>query len=207
MGRAAFFIRTYGCPVHCPWCDSAGTWHKDWVPETIIRLPPDVLASSAKDTGASIAIITGGEPTVHDLTDLTTALKAHGIEVHLETSGAFKLRGTVDWMTVSPKWYAKPTDENIISANELKIIVEEPDSIRRWWDVLAPNYNGCPVWLHPEWTQREDTRVLNAISEAVKAYPRRYRAGYQLHKLYNVDNLDSNSKPLIPIGGRRDLGF
>ncbi len=207
MGRAAFFIRTYGCPVHCPWCDSAGTWHKDWVPETILRVAPDVLAESAKATGASITVITGGEPAIHDLTDLTTALNGHSIKVHLETSGAFYLRGKIDWITVSPKWDAEPKDENVAKADELKLIVEEPGSIERWWAVLAPNYNGCPVWLHPEWTQRENILVLNAINEAVKTFPQRYRAGYQLHKLYNVDNLDPNAKPLTPIGGRRDLGF
>ena len=32
MGRSAFFIRTLGCPVKCPWCDSAGTWHPGFKP-------------------------------------------------------------------------------------------------------------------------------------------------------------------------------
>src|SRR5690606_10755697 len=35
MGRSAYFIRTFGCPVKCPWCDSAGTWHPDHIPAKV----------------------------------------------------------------------------------------------------------------------------------------------------------------------------
>ena len=38
MGKSAFFIRTFGCPLHCPWCDSAGTWHKDFIPKQIDKI-------------------------------------------------------------------------------------------------------------------------------------------------------------------------
>ena len=43
-GRSAYFIRLQGCPVKCPWCDSAGTWHPDWVPKDVEKISPKTLA-------------------------------------------------------------------------------------------------------------------------------------------------------------------
>lgn len=51
-----------------------------------------------------IALITGGEPTDHNLIPLVDCLKAYGMRVHLETSGAREVDGyPLDWLTVSPK--------------------------------------------------------------------------------------------------------
>ena len=38
-----------------------------------------------------------------DLKKLTTDLKTNNIKVHLETSGAYDLTGTYDWICLSPK--------------------------------------------------------------------------------------------------------
>ena len=119
MGRSAYFIRTFGCPVHCPWCDSAGTWHKDYVPKDIKKLTPKLLADNAARSQPDFVVITGGEPTVHDLTDLTAELHNLGLQVHLETSGAFKIKGDFDWITLSPKKWKKPLPENISKSDEL----------------------------------------------------------------------------------------
>ncbi|MDG2170458.1 MAG: 7-carboxy-7-deazaguanine synthase QueE, partial [Opitutales bacterium] len=68
MGKSAFFIRLFGCPIKCPWCDSAGTWHPDFVPETIERISVEALVAQAKEHNPAIVVITGGEPCIHDLT-------------------------------------------------------------------------------------------------------------------------------------------
>ncbi|MDI1320367.1 MAG: 7-carboxy-7-deazaguanine synthase QueE, partial [bacterium] len=113
MGRAAFFIRTFGCPVKCPWCDSAGTWHPAGSPEKLDRVTPAQLADQAARHKAEFAVITGGEPTIHDLTELTAALRARGLPSHLETSGSFAIHGDFAWVTVSPKWAKLPLPENV----------------------------------------------------------------------------------------------
>ena len=48
-------------------------------------------------------VITGGEPLMWDLTYLTIKLKENNYNIHLETSGAYKLTGTFDWICLSPK--------------------------------------------------------------------------------------------------------
>lgn len=206
MGRAAFFIRTFGCPLKCSWCDSAGTWHPDWIPERIERLSTDELVVRVTDTAAEFVVVTGGEPTIHDLSELTRELRRRKIPVHIETSGSFEIRGDFSWITVSPKWAKLPRAENLERADEIKIIVEDAETIDRWRAELGAFFREKTVWLHPEWSRRDDPVVLNAISCAVKTFGKPFRVGYQLHRLYNVDSLDPNSRPAVPLGGNVALG-
>lgn len=199
MGRAAYFIRLYGCPLQCKWCDSAGTWHKDWVPNHIEKMDEvEIFRLFNNDNG--FVVLTGGEPAIFNLSPLTNYIKSHSyIPIHLETSGAFPIKGEIDWITVSPKWSKLPLIENLKKANEIKIIVEDADSIRKWVEIIGET--NVPVWLHPEWSQRNNPEILDSISKYVKYRSGNFRAGYQLHKLYMVDSLDKNSKPVTPLGG------
>jgi 7-carboxy-7-deazaguanine synthase len=203
LGRSAFFIRTFGCPVHCPWCDSAGTWHPEYIPEKVDRLPVDELVARAVAAKPEFVVITGGEPAVHDLGPLTDALAQAGLPSHLETSGGYVLRGNFAWVTLSPKWWQLPLHGNLIRADEIKLIVEDETTISRWIEKLgaAVTTPVRAVWLHPEWSQRENPKVLNAISETVKTRGAPFRAGWQVHRNYNVDALDVGSRPPVPLGG------
>jgi len=210
-GRAAYFIRTFGCPVHCPWCDSAGTWHPDYIPKHITRLEPKALAQQVAQTKAEFTVITGGEPAIHDLNALTDALHAAGQPTHLETSGAFPIRGTFDWITLSPKRWKLPLAENVARANEFKIIVDRPEAIGEYVSALTElgadlNGQDC-IWLHPEWSQHNNPEVLDAITDWIKTHGSPYRAGWQLHKNYAADLMDQRSAPGVPLGGDPDRGF
>lgn len=208
MGLAAYFIRLYGCPLKCGWCDSAGTWHKDWAPNYINKLEPKELLELVKENNKNgFIVLTGGEPSIFDLNPLIDGIKSElKIKFHIETSGAFPIKGSVDWITVSPKWDKLPLLENLEKANEIKIIVENKNSIEKWVEIIGANPS-IPVWLHPEWSQRDNPEVLNSISGYIKRNGGNFRAGYQLHKLYKVDSLDMNSKPLIPLGGNKNNGY
>lgn len=206
MGKPAFFIRLFGCPVHCPWCDSAGTWHPTWVPKFVDHFTADELCGEI-ETNADFVVITGGEPAIHDLTDLVAAIRTK--PVHLETSGAFPIKGIdwIDWVTLSPKKWMMPLDENVDLADEFKIIVETPDDIDFYLNDVPKSFNGS-IWLHPEWSQHKNPEVLKAICNAVKNRPRPgLRAGWQLHKNYMVDVFDSRSKANVPLGGDLKKGF
>lgn len=212
LGRAAYFIRLYGCPQACPWCDSAGTWHPSYGPAGVALLDAGQLSEAARAASpdGAITVITGGEPILFDLGPLTSALHSIGRRVHLETSGIAPLRGAVDWLTLSPKpAQTPPLPEVVARANEVKIIVHDPADIAAGLAALEGLPQEAVIWLHPEWSRarERDARVLNAITEAVKANPR-LRAGYQMHKLYRADDLDVHSdKRPIPLGGNLSLGF
>ena len=205
MGKPAFFVRLHGCPVHCPWCDSAGTWHPNWVPKDVRKMTAGEIAQEAYNEEMDIAVVTGGEPAVYDLVPLVAAFHGNGIKVHLETSGGFPFTDLFDWVTLSPKKWKPPIEQSVMLADEFKIIVEHPDDIPDYYLMLLdkglPAAAGNPIWLHPEWSHRNDPAVIGAIIDEVKAGGGRFRAGWQLHKLYSVDALDQRSRPLVPLGG------
>ncbi|AKH17108.1 MULTISPECIES: 7-carboxy-7-deazaguanine synthase QueE [Deinococcus] len=212
LGRAAYFIRLYGCPQACPWCDSAGTWHRDYRPDGVTLMDTDELAEVVRNESpdGAVVVVTGGEPILFDLKPLTDALHALGRRVHLETSGIAPLRGDLDWVTLSPKPFGQPPLPEVVAvADEVKIIVHEPGDIQAGLDTLTGLPDEAVIWLHPEWSKarERDLKVLNAITQAVKENPR-LRAGYQMHKLYRADDLDAHSdKRLIPLGGNAELGY
>lgn len=200
LGRAAFFIRLQGCPLRCPWCDSASTWDKNGG----VSFSVQALAAAAAKEAAEIAIVTGGEPAIHDLSGLTAALKGVGKRVHIETSGAFPLRGYFDWITLSPKRAKLPLPENLARAHEIKLIIEKPSDIDEWLSFLPADLPQCQaVWLQPEWGHQADPAVRKAVTEAVKKRAGLLRAGVQLHKFYDADALDPRFHHLKGDGASR----
>lgn len=212
MGRSAFFIRTFGCPLHCTFCDAAGTWHPDHVPEHIERMEAAALVEEAlAEPLVDLVVVTGGEPCVHDLYELTVRLTSR-IPVHLETSGAYDIRGYFDWVTLSPKRSRLPLRGPVLRADEFKFIIEVPEDITFFTNMIEELLGRSipktvPVWLHPEWSKREDPAVLNAITHAVTEHGAPFRAGWQLHKLFKCDQQDSRSMPAVPLGGDVKKGF
>ena len=99
QGRAAYFIRLGGCNVGCFWCDVKESWDADAHPKMSI----DKMVKLAAAEPARLAIVTGGEPLMHQLDHLTTALKQAGFQTNIETSGSYPMSGTWDWICVSPK--------------------------------------------------------------------------------------------------------
>jgi organic radical activating enzyme len=207
MGRKAFFIRLQGCPVKCTWCDSASTWHPQYVPKNIRKASPDELAKEAAESKPDFIVLTGGEPCVHDLVPLLNALKAAKLKVHLETCGAYEIPEGLDWVTVSPKWAKLPVAESLAKADEVKLIIEVPDSAEKWTAAVGGAWAAKSVWLHPEWSRRSDSIILKAITDFVKENGSPYRAGWQVHKPYLADSLDARARPPAPLGGDPTLGF
>src|SRR5690348_16867889 len=119
QGRAAYFIRLGGCDVGCVWCDVKESWDASAHPLVSVQ----DITQKAKQSGTEIAVITGGEPAMYDLTVLTQSLKKAGLKTNIETSGAYPLTGTWDWVCFSPKKFKGPYQSIYDQANELKIIV------------------------------------------------------------------------------------
>src|SRR6476646_3757930 len=99
QGRAAYFIRLGGCDVGCIWCDVKESWDAYKHPKFDVQS----LRLEVAKTPAEIIVITGGEPLMHDLAELTKELHAAGFKTHLETSVAYSLTGSWEWICLSPK--------------------------------------------------------------------------------------------------------
>src|SRR3954467_12404800 len=78
QGKAAYFIRLGGCDVGCHWCDVKESWDASHHPEKEI----DQLVQEASAFPGKIAVITGGEPLMYNLQELTEALAKKGLRRH-----------------------------------------------------------------------------------------------------------------------------
>jgi len=123
QGRAAYFIRLGGCDVGCVWCDVKESWDAEKHPvKTIESIIADVKRDSPS-SGERMVVVTGGEPLLHNLDQLTGELKRNGFHTNLETSGSSPLSGYWDWICLSPKKFKAPLPEIIPLANELKVVI------------------------------------------------------------------------------------
>jgi organic radical activating enzyme len=178
-GRASFFIRLGGCDVGCVWCDVKESWRAEDHPVIEVK----EIVNCALKNPARFAVITGGEPCMYDLTELTLQLKNSGFETALETSGAYPVTGTFDWICVSPKKFKFPLAGSLSIANELKCIVYNASDFQ-WAEEHAARVSpACKLFLQPEYGVRE--AMLPKIIDYVKRNPR-WRISLQTHKLLNI---------------------
>jgi 7-carboxy-7-deazaguanine synthase len=137
----------------------------------------------AKESGTEMAVITGGEPAMHNLEPLTFALQEAGIETNIETSGAHPLTGSWNWVCVSPKKFKAPLLEVLVQADELKVVIFNKSDFE-WAEQHAANVGkNCKLFLQPEWDQRE--KVTPLIIDYVKANPK-WRISLQTHKYLQI---------------------
>lgn len=178
-GRPAYFIRLGGCDVGCHWCDVKESWEASKHPQMEVK----EILKRVQNTRTDFVVITGGEPTMYDLTELTGALSKAGMEIALETSGAYPIRGHFDWICLSPKKFKMPLDENYQKAHELKMIIFNKHDLA-WADELKIKVNkACKLYLQPEWDKRDEMLpiMLNYVKENT-----RWTISLQTHKYLNI---------------------
>ncbi len=178
-GAAAYFIRLAGCDVGCVWCDVKESWTTEGHPVFSV----DDLVRNAKESGAPIAVITGGEPAMHNLEQLTEALINAGLRTHIETSGAHHLTGTWHWICFSPKKFKKPVAQIYQMAHELKTVIYNKHDFE-WAESHASLVNErCALYLQPEWSKAE--KMLPQIINYVKSNSK-WRISLQTHKFMQI---------------------
>ena len=176
-GVNAFFIRLGGCDVHCPWCDTKHSWNANRHPQ----ISTTEIASAAKQANPAIVVITGGEPLMHDLFPLTTALKNVGMQVHLETSGAHPFSGNFDWVTFSPKQFKAPHSSIYSQTNELKVVVTSEYDLK-WAEQQSALIPQAWRYLQPEWSSPQSKKL---ILDYILQHPK-WRISLQTHKLLQI---------------------
>lgn len=177
-GTAAYFIRIGGCDVGCHWCDVKESWNAKLHPPTHIT----TIIQNALSASKTI-VITGGEPLTWDMEKLTTGLKEGGAKIHIETSGAYPLTGTWDWICLSPKKIKLPTEEIYTVANELKVIVFNKHDFVFAEEQASKVNDNCILYLQPEWSNRE--KMMPLIVDYVMKNPK-WKVSLQTHKYLNI---------------------
>lgn len=178
-GQAAYFIRLAGCDVGCSWCDVKESWDAARHPVVAV----EAIVAEALRHPARIAVVTGGEPLLHELGPLTAALRHAGFRTHLETSGTSPLSGHWHHICFSPKKFKPPVPGFHQLADELKVVVYNKHDLQ-WAESHAALVRAdCSCYLQPEWSKR-DTMVPLVVNCSL-ARPR-WRISLQTHKYLNI---------------------
>ena len=162
----------------CHWCDVKESWEAEKHPPTNIKS----IVTEAKKYSDTI-VITGGEPLIWDMEPLTTALKKAGLNIHIETSGAYDITGHWDWFCLSPKKNKLPTKEAAARADELKVIIYNKDDFRFAEEQAKRVGKDCVLYLQPEWSKRDVMMPL--MVDYVLANPK-WKVSLQTHKYLNI---------------------
>lgn len=190
-GRAAYFIRLGGCDVGCVWCDVKESWDANAHPKFSVQ---QIVEKAIEETSIynfklstlnlkPLVVITGGEPLLHQLDELTTALQQAGFETNIETSGSSQLSGHWNWICLSPKKFKAPLQDVIAAANELKVVIFNKHDFE-WAETYAAQVNkNCKLYLQAEWDKKEIVTPL--IIDYIKANPQ-WELSVQIHKYINV---------------------
>lgn len=178
-GKASYFIRLAGCDVGCVWCDVNESWDASKYPAFTI----EQIIEKFEPTNCKMVVITGGEPAMYDLTDLTEGLKNKGYKVHIETSGAYPLIGNFDWVCFSPKKFKRPIENFGNKADELKVVIFNKSDFE-WAETFKKEVTGkCELYLQPEWDKRESVKEI--IVDYVKNNPE-WKVSLQTHKYLDI---------------------
>lgn len=178
-GTPAYFIRLGGCDVGCVWCDVKESWDAsqfDW-------FSVKEIAKKAKNSGANLVVVTGGEPLMYDLSLLTQELRELELQTNIETSGAYKLTGQWDWVCFSPKKFKAPLDEFYKVSNELKVVLYHKSDFQWSQDHASKMNEDSMLFLQPEWSKEKEMTPL--IVDFIKKHPK-WKISLQTHKYMDI---------------------
>jgi 7-carboxy-7-deazaguanine synthase len=179
QGKAAYFIRLAGCDVGCVWCDVKDSWDVHRHPVQKIE---QIVEEASKYEGR-LAVVTGGEPLMHDCLPLTDALHAAGFTTNIETSGSYPLSGEWDWICLSPKKFKAPLPAILPKVNELKVVIYNKSDFQ-WAEQYASLVSeDCKLYLQPEWER--SALITPLIVDYILKNPR-WEFSLQIHKYIHV---------------------
>ncbi|HDX8442051.1 7-carboxy-7-deazaguanine synthase QueE [Aeromonas hydrophila] len=204
-GLPAIFVRLQGCPVGCPWCDTRHTWVVDPAREVGVqavldcsnesdgwsKMSTEQILASFQQLGyqARHVVITGGEPCLYELQDLSAALIEAGYQVQIETSGTSEIQTHEQtWVTVSPKINMKGGLPVLVSALERANEIKHPVATERHVEELdallatASLRENVVIALQPISQKPRATQLAMATCIA-----RNWRLSIQTHKYLDID--------------------
>ncbi len=193
IGVPSVFIRTSGCNLRCRWCDTPYTsWHPEGADMSL-----DAIVDQACSSGATYAVVTGGEPMIAPgIIELTHRLRDSGFHITIETAGTVYADVACDLMSISPK-LANSTPEGPFRSQherlrynpevlsklmqqylyQLKFVVAAPEDLEEIRKYSADKRN---IILMPEGTRPEVLKERSQwLAEICKR--ERYRYSPRLH--------------------------
>lgn len=193
-GMPAVFIRTAGCDLQCPACDSDYTTNRKLhTVEEIVTRVKELMPLSG------LVVLTGGEPLRQNLVPVIRKLRDFNYQVQIETNGTFFLDSLWNSGTIvcSPKTGSineklKPYIRHLkyIVANG-KVDPEDglpTDSLGAGVRVARPwpGFKGT-VWVQPLDSGNAQENSLHRQEAVNSCLKWNYRLCLQIHKLCGLD--------------------
>jgi 7-carboxy-7-deazaguanine synthase len=173
VGERTVFLRLYGCPLRCVWCDQPEALATSGVGHFETMAPDAVRDRITQYSAVRRLCLTGGEPLIaptESLAWLISELRAGGWWISVETSGSRvveALMEAIDFWTISPKgesaqtFEGDPVEAQLPSVRQLvrelpearrqlKFVIQREGDVRDAVRILdALEYKGAVV-LQPE---------------------------------------------------------
>ncbi|NJR41245.1 MAG: 7-carboxy-7-deazaguanine synthase QueE [Leptolyngbyaceae cyanobacterium CSU_1_4] len=206
QGEGAFtgvpvsFVRLYGCPVGCDFCDQGWAAAADATrqnPHHWMAIA-DIIQQVSSYAPQRI-VISGGEPLLQkNCAVLIRELQTAGFTVHIETAGIASVSGADlagCWITFSPKDkvarspHYKSLEFYWKRADEIKLVIEDGTELKFYQAPLATTQ--APVYLQPEWNNLSVTSaiavsLLQDLERQRSHQGRTYKLSLQTHKFLNL---------------------
>lgn len=196
-GTPMVFIRLAGCNLRCPWCDQPDTvmegykdrQSKEWELSYKHMEVEEIINVIRKFTTFRVCL-TGGEPLVHKLGELTARLQSLDLLIHIETNGTLfnNWVARAFHVTCSPKrethYFVHPQLRPFV--REYKIIVDDLFDDSELQQVMGLS-SDANLYLQPAGHHhRVETSTTEKAIALVQKYPTRLKLSVQLHKLIGV---------------------
>lgn len=177
-GTANVFIRFADCDLACTFCD---TEFQSYTKMTAFQIASKVVKLASVD-GPLYVILTGGEPSLQYDEELRAALISVEVSlIAIETNGGTKLKGSVDFISCSPK-----VAEHVVASNFPEGIDELRYVRNIGQGIPDPKVNATHLFLSPQANGNKiSMESLNHCISLVKSNPN-WRLSVQQHKLWRV---------------------
>lgn len=190
-GRPAVFIRTAGCNLDCPLCDTDYTSNRKlWsIPQIV-----DYVLALRKNC---LVVITGGEPLRQNLGPLIKQLLICRFQVQIETNGTYW--DTIPWDKITTVCSPKSRTLNqsilryisaykyVLKAGEINDVDGLPTSVLgNGISPARPHSPEVPIYVSPCDEQNEEKNDLNLRATIQSVFKHNYTLSLQSHKLLGL---------------------
>lgn len=92
-GKLSIFLRTQGCNLKCPWCDTKDSWSDAQNVDVYTLSLNEIITEIERHSQCRHVVITGGEPMLHfeKMIPLFRELKKKDYTLEIETNGSYSL--------------------------------------------------------------------------------------------------------------------
>ena len=193
-GLPCIFIRLYGCPIGCSYCDQPQS------PEDKKRISVEnVINKVLKFKGVKNVCITGGEPLIHkEVIPLTWELMHMGYKVSIETSGCVPIEDlgykrsfkyVMDIKCPSSGVSDKNIFENLLhlqSNDEVKFAIADREDYEYMKKVLNNNPTSASILVSPMFDKNNKAVIGSDLVDWIIEDKLNCRVQIQLHKILSV---------------------